>query len=45
VPPTPPGYTQVTDEERLIILRMLAQKKITLAEAEQLLAALEEKGE
>ena len=45
VPPTPPGYTQVTDEERLIILHMLAQKKITLAEAEQLLAALEEKGE
>ena len=44
-PPTPPGYTQVTDEERLIILRMLAQKKITLAEAEQLLAALDEKGE
>lgn len=32
---------QVSDEERLIILRMLEQKKITLEEAEKLLAALE----
>jgi len=31
----------VTDEERLIILRMLEQKKITVEQAEQLLAALE----
>jgi len=43
-PPAPPGYSPVTDEERLIVLRMLQEKKITLAEAEQLLAALEEKG-
>jgi hypothetical protein len=31
----------VNDEERLVILRMLEQKKITVQEAEQLLAALE----
>jgi hypothetical protein len=31
----------VTDEERLTILRMLQEKKISLAEAEKLLAALE----
>jgi hypothetical protein len=43
-PPTPSGYSLVTDEERLIILRMLQEKKITLAEAEHLLAALDEKG-
>jgi hypothetical protein len=30
-----------SDEERLIILRMLEQKKITLQEAELLLSALE----
>jgi len=35
-PPAPPA-----DEERLMILRMLQQKKITLDEAEKLLAALE----
>ena len=33
----------VSDEERLTILRMLEQKKISLEEAEQLLAALEGK--
>ena len=33
----------VSDEERLIILRMLQEKKISLAEAEKLLAALEGK--
>ena len=34
---------EASDEERLIILRMLEQKKISLAEAEQLLEALEGK--
>jgi hypothetical protein len=38
-PPTP--KTSVSDEERLMILRMLEQKKITLEQAESLLAALE----
>jgi hypothetical protein len=33
----------VSDEERLIILRMLQEKKVSLAEAEKLLAALEGK--
>lgn len=33
----------VSDDERLIILRMLQEKKISLAEAEKLLAALEGK--
>ncbi len=33
----------ISDEERLIILRMLEQKKITVEQAEQLLAALEGK--
>ncbi len=41
-PPTPPKEA-VSDEERLAILRMLEQKKITLEEAEQLLSALEGK--
>jgi hypothetical protein len=40
VPPQPPKEP-VSDEERLAILRMLEQKKISLEEAEQLLAALE----
>lgn len=35
------GATQVISEERLFILKMLEQKKITIAEAEALLAALE----
>jgi hypothetical protein len=52
-PPAPPGAPRppggpsdqepVKDEERLTILRMLEQKKITLEQAEQLLAALEGK--
>lgn len=42
--PTPPKPAQAaSDEERLFILRMLEEKKITIAEAEQLLAALEGK--
>ena len=42
MPPTPPEPPSepVSDEERLTILRMLEQKKITVAQAEQLLAAL-----
>ena len=42
-PPAPPAKDSVSDEERLTILRMLEQKKITIAEAEQLLSALEGK--
>ena len=42
-PPPPPPKEPVSDEERLMILRMLEQKKITLQEAEELLAALEGK--
>lgn len=38
--PTPEKST-VSDEERLLILRMLEQKKISLEEAEELLSALE----
>jgi len=42
-PPMPPApSTQaVTEEERLLILRMLEQKKISLEEADRLLSALE----
>jgi len=40
---TPPADDPVSDEERLMILKMLEQKKITLAEAENLLSALESK--
>lgn len=48
-PPAPPIPPQpeapvVTDEERLVILKMLEQKQITLEQAEQLLAALEGNG-
>ena len=49
--PTPPSQSQpsekeaVSEEERLMILRMLEQKKITLEEADKLLAALEGKEE
>lgn len=39
----PPEVEPATDEERLSILRMLHEKKITLEEAEKLLAALEGK--
>jgi hypothetical protein len=37
----PPEKEAVTEEERLMILRMLEQKKITLEEADKLLEALE----
>lgn len=36
-----PPKSPVSDEERLMILRMLEQKKISLEEAEELLAAIE----
>jgi hypothetical protein len=40
-PQPAPEKSAVSDEERLMILRMLEQKKINLDEAEQLLSALE----
>ncbi|NUQ86201.1 MAG: hypothetical protein HUU11_15960 [Anaerolineales bacterium] len=41
-PPTPPASSEpVSEEERLAILKMLAEKKITAEQAEQLLSALE----
>ena len=40
-PASPPGKEPVSDQERLMILKMLEQKKITREEAEELLAALE----
>ena len=45
-PPVPPKEAgePVTDEERMMILRMLEEKKISPEEAEMLLAALEGKG-
>jgi len=42
-PESQPARESVSDEERLMILRMLEQKKISLEEAEELLAALEGK--
>lgn len=42
VPPSGPGE-QVSEDERLMILRMLQEKKITMEEADQLLSALEGK--
>jgi len=39
-PPTPPSEP-VAEEERMAILKMLQEKKITAAQAEELLAALE----
>jgi hypothetical protein len=42
-PASQPAREGVSDEERLMILRMLEQKKISLEEAEELLAALEGK--
>jgi hypothetical protein len=44
-PPPPPARPSdpVSDEERLTILRMLQEKKISLQDAEKLLAALEGK--
>jgi hypothetical protein len=40
-PPPPPTSEPVAEEERMAILKMLAEKKITAAQAEELLAALE----
>lgn len=41
-PPTPPASSEsVSEEERMAILKMLAEKKITAEQAEQLLSALE----
>jgi hypothetical protein len=40
---SPPKEEGVSDEERLMILRMLEQKKISLQETEDLLAALEDR--
>jgi hypothetical protein len=40
VPPAPPRRNPVTDEERMIILRMVEQGKISVEQAEKLLAAL-----
>jgi hypothetical protein len=42
MPPRPPAEP-VTDEERLTILKMLQEKKISLQDAEKLLAALDGK--
>jgi hypothetical protein len=41
--PTPPGTPSepVAEEERMAILKMLSEKKITAEQAEQLLSALE----
>jgi hypothetical protein len=41
-PAAPPGEP-VSEDERLMILRMLEQKKITMDQAEELLSALEDK--
>jgi hypothetical protein len=40
-PPPPPGSEAVSEEERMAVLKMLAEKKITAEQAEQLLSALE----
>jgi hypothetical protein len=42
-PPAPPAPEPVSEEERLMILRMLEQKKISMEEADRLLSALEGK--
>jgi hypothetical protein len=42
IPPTPPA-DPVSDEERMVILRMVEQGKISVGDAEKLLAALEGK--
>lgn len=39
--PPPPASEPVSEDERMAILKMLAEKKITAEQAEQLLAALE----
>jgi hypothetical protein len=41
VPPTPPTPNPVTEQERLMILQMLQENKITVEQAEALLRALE----
>lgn len=41
VPRATPPAEAISDEERMTILRMVEQKKITIADAEKLLAALE----
>ena len=42
VPPPPPAPSEpVAEEERMAILKMLAEKKITAAQAEELLSALD----
>lgn len=43
-PPVAPGKVDVSEEERLMILKMLEEKKISLDEASSLLEALEGKG-
>jgi hypothetical protein len=40
-PPPPPAREPVSEEERVAILKMLAEKKITAEDADKLLAALE----
>jgi hypothetical protein len=40
-PPPPPPVEPITDQERLMVLKMLQEGKITVEQAEQLLAALE----
>jgi hypothetical protein len=40
-PPPPPGSEPVAEAERMTVLKMLAEKKITAEQAEQLLSALE----
>jgi hypothetical protein len=40
VPPAPPKRNPVSDEERMLILRMVEQGKISVEQAEKLLAAL-----
>jgi hypothetical protein len=40
-PPAPPKSEPVAEEERMAILKMLQEKKITAEQAEQLLQALE----
>ncbi len=43
-PPTPPG-DPVSEDERLMILQMLEERKITMEQAEELLTALEGKAD
>ncbi len=40
-PPPPPPAPKVTEQERLMVLEMLKENKITVEQAEKLLAALE----